>query len=320
MRPRGESYVPWQALLFPEEADNVGPARYMTGASVDADAAANEFGRIPQAQQHLIRRGSAIRFDRLAEGGRNEPLRVVVEMFDDGTEREVFLKPSARPEVGIEGMTNELLAACIAGHIRLPICEPVLVELQQEWIDSIPQPGIRELLAASSPVAFGSTSAGDGWRRWTTEDRATGERRATALSVFAFDAFVENADRLVSNPNLLVRGDEIRIIDHELCFRIRTLLFPPPRPWLEGNLERLVASGSNSHVFGPLLRGDRYVDVPALKAPWESLSDDALNAYGACIPPEWGAAAEAVTDALTHLREVRDRIDECLTEIKRALT
>jgi len=241
-------------------------------------------------------------------------------MFDDGSEREVFLKPSARPEVGIEGMTNELLAACLAGHLGLPVCEPVLVELSPDWISSIPQPSIRQLLTDSCPIAFGSTSAGDGWRRWTTEDRVIGDRRAAALGILAFDAFTENADRLVRNPNLLVQGDAIRMIDHELCFRIRMLLLPRPHPWQPGNLERLVNSGQDSHVFGPLLRGDRYIDVPALQPSWTSLSDEVLDEYGSWIPAQWASAAGAVTDALTHIRQVRDRIEECLIEVKRALT
>jgi hypothetical protein len=268
----------------------------------------------------LVRRGTAVRFDRLAEGGRNEPLRIVVEMDDDATEREVFLKPSGRPELGIEGMANELLASCVAGHLGLPICEPVLVQLSPEWIASVPQHGIREMLDNSCSIAFGSTSAGEGWRRWTSDDKILGDRRPVALGIFVFDAFTENSDRSVGNPNLLVRGDTFRIIDHELCFRIRMQLFPRPEPWREGYLTRLVAPGNDAHAFGTLLRGDRLIDVPALEAPWTSLSDEALSAYGALMPPEWGTAAAAIDDALTHLRQVRDRIDQCLAEVQRALT
>lgn len=268
----------------------------------------------------MIRRGAAVRFDRLAEGGRNEPLRVLVEIEEDGSEVEVFLKPSGRPEMGIEGMSNELLAACIAGHLGLPVCEPIVVELSSDWIASVPQPSLRDMLGRSCPIAFGSKSAGEGWRRWTPDDRVIGDRRPVALATFAFDAFIENNDRLVRNPNLLVRGDRLRIIDHELSFRLRMLLLPRPEPWREGYLARHVAPGADGHVFGGLLRGDRYIDVPALRPAWASLSDDVLSDYGACIPAEWGAAAGAVADALTHLKRVRDRIDECLAEVQRALT
>lgn len=267
----------------------------------------------------MIKRADAIRFDRLAEQGRNEPLRVTVET-DEGDELEVFLKPSGRPEVGFEGMANELLAACVAGHLGLPVCEPVAVHMSDAWIASIQNPSIQAVLQRSCPIAFASRAAGNAWRRWTGEDRLIGERRAVALGIFAFDSFTENRDRIVSNPNLLVRGDEFRIIDHELCFRIRQCLFPRPEPWRVGYLQDQVTPGASGHVFGALLRGDRHVEIEPLRAIWTSLSDDALKAYGACIPVEWVSAADAVGDALTHLRAVRDRIDECLLEIERALS
>lgn len=267
----------------------------------------------------MIRFAEAVRFDRLAEQGRNEPLRVTVET-EDGEELEVFLKPSARPEMGIEGMANELFAACIAGHLGLPICEPIAVRISADWVASIQDPNLRHVLNLSSSVAFGSVSAGSGWRRWTSDDKLIGQRRPTALAVFVFDAFIENRDRIVSNPNLLIRGDGFRIIDHELCFRIRQCLFPRREPWRVGYLHATTQPGVSGHVFGALLKADRYLDFEPLRPAWSSLSDDALNDYAACVPVEWADARDAIDDALTHLRAVRDRIDECLTEVERALT
>lgn len=267
----------------------------------------------------MIRYADAVRFDRVAEQGRNEPLRVTVEV-DDGEEIDVFLKPSARPEVGIEGMANEMLAACIGGHLALPVCEPIAVRISAEWINSIQDAGLRDLLRRSCPVAFGSVAAGNGWRRWTEDDKILGMRRPAALNIFTFDAFIENRDRLVSNPNLLVRGDAFRIIDHELSFRIRQCLFPRPEPWKIGYLQSAIQPGGTGHVFGALLRGDRHLEYNVLRPAWTSLSNDALSAYAAAVPIEWADAANAIEDALTHLRAVRDRIDECLAEVERALT
>lgn len=267
----------------------------------------------------MIRYADAVRFDRLAERGRNEPLRVTVET-DDGEEIDVFLKPSGRPEIGVEGMSNELLAACIGGHLRLPVCEPIAVRMSSEWVSSIQDPALRELLRRSCPVAFGSVAAGNGWRTWTENDTILGDRRPAALAIFAFDAFIENRDRIVSNPNLLIRGDAFKIIDHELCFRIRQCLFPRPEPWRIGYLQGAIQPGGTGHVFGTALRGDRHLAFEELRPAWSSLSNDALNDYAAAVPGEWADATSAVDDALTHLRAVRDRIDECLAEVERALT
>lgn len=264
----------------------------------------------------MIRVVQATRFDGLTEGGRNQPLRIAAE-DDGGEEIEVFLKPSGRPEIGIEGMANELLAAVIAGHLALPICEPVLVEISPDWIGAITDPTLRGLLAASCPLAFGSVSAGVGWRKWVSDDAISGPLRTTALGVLAFDTWIENRDRQCANPNLLCKGDAIRIIDHELSFRIRQCLFPRPQPWTVGYMQAMVEPGA--HVFGHALRGCRGLDVEPIRLGWSGLSDAALGAYGSVLPPEWNGAAGAWDDAITHLKAVRDRLDDCLNELVRAL-
>ena len=135
----------------------------------------------------MIRRAEAVRFDGVVdvEAGRNQPLMVTVEDAS-GEEAEVFLKPSARPELGVEGLANEVLAACVAGQLGLPICEPILVEMTPGWIATIPDAALRDVLGRSSPVAFGSRSAGPGWKGWAAKDHVLGERRPVATAIFFF--------------------------------------------------------------------------------------------------------------------------------------
>ena len=263
----------------------------------------------------MIAFGAAVRYDGESGAGRNRPLRVVVET-DDGAEHEVFLKPSGRPELSVAGLAHEALAACIAGRVGLPVCRPLLVELSPAWIASIPNDEVRQMLEISNPIAFGSTAAGVGWRQWSSEDILTAARRQTALEVFAFDSFIENPDRKPSNPNLLVKGDQFRIIDHELALFVRGI-FPQPSPWRVGYLDYMMQP--DRHVFAARLRGSP-LDLDVVRAAWSSLSDDELADYEASLPGQWAEAGESVTAALTHVRAVRDRIDECLVEIGRALT
>lgn len=156
----------------------------------------------------MIRVAEAIEFLGVASSGRNAPLLVVAETHD-GERLELFVKPSGRPELGIEGVANELFAACIAGHLELPICEPIIVSMAGEWINSIPDHNLQTVLRSSSELAFGSVSAGTGWRIWAQEDRIIGNRREPALGIFAFDAFTGNDDRRDEKPNLLIKGDEL---------------------------------------------------------------------------------------------------------------
>ena len=263
----------------------------------------------------MISRGIATRFDRIAEGGRNQPLLAEIET-DDGEFHEVYLKPSGRPELSVVALAHEALAACVAGRLGLPICRPFLVELSQEWIDAIPDPGTRAVLDDSNPIAFGSKSAGAGWLKWTAEEILNAGRRPVALGIFAFDLFSENPDRKPSNPNLLFRGDEFRIIDHELALLVR-MLFPRPTPWQRGYAD--IFLGPDKHIFAQKLRGS-VLDVEPIRQAWQGLSDEDLSAYVAAIPPEWAEATDSVAAAISHIRAVRDRIEECLAEVQRALS
>lgn len=75
----------------------------------------------------------------------------------------------------------------------------------------------------------------------------------------------------------------------------------------------------DAHVFANRLRGGD-LDLNAIRTAWSNLSDNDLADYEASLPWQWAEAGGAVTAALTHIRAVRDRIDECLVEIRRTLT
>jgi hypothetical protein len=263
----------------------------------------------------MIRRAIPIRFDRVADAGRNRPLLVTVETTD-GAEHEVFLKFSGRPELGVDGLANELLAVCLAGDLGLPVNEPFLVELTPEWIAAIPDADLRETLEQSVPLAFASKSAGPQWRIWSTADTLNALRHPMALQIFAFDAYIENDDRRPGNPNCLVRGNSFRIIDHELAFRINQKLFPKPEPWRAGYLERFI--GADGHIFGNGLRSRNH-DLGPIRGTWSGLSDARVEEYRGLLPAEWESGRPAWDAALTHLRTVRDRIEHCIAELERAL-
>lgn len=263
-----------------------------------------------------MRRAFPVRFDRVATTGRNKPLLVTVET-DDGIEHEAYVKASARPELGIEGLANEALAACLAADLGLPITEPFLVELDPQWVATIPDRETRAMLEASVPLGFGSKAAGPQWKVWSRGDKMLSVRSAMALRIFAFDTFIENDDRKPSNPNCLLKGDEIRIIDHELAFRIRMKLFPKPEPWKLGGLQRHISH--DGHLFGLALKG-LGLDFSNVKSTWSNLSDSHIMGYCSGMPTEWSAATEAVYAAVQHVRMVRDRLDDCLAEMQRVLT
>lgn len=266
----------------------------------------------------MIRQAVANRYDRKAESGRSEPLRVAVRT-DDGEEHEVFLKASRCPELTVESLVNEFLAACLAGDLGLPITEPFVTHLRADWIGSIHDAAVRKILQESVPVAFASKDAGRGWGLWSDADRLSSERRDAALAIFAFDAFIANDDRRPAKPNCKVKGDEFRIFDHELAFYVRQKVFPKLEPWKPGYLDQKVTRGPNGHIFGPQLKR-LCPDLRPLYASWSKLTVASFSEYGRMVPRQWAVASGAVDDAVKHLSTVRERLDECFTELQRALS
>lgn len=87
---------------------------------------------------------------------------------------------------------------------------------------------------------FASKNAGKQWKAWSPGDTVTKDRKAQALFTFCFDALFDNADRRASNPNLLVKGGQLRAIDHELSFAFTSLIIAPAPPWTTGGLEWMI--------------------------------------------------------------------------------
>lgn len=267
----------------------------------------------------MIRLATAVRYYGTvsAEAGRNRPLRVAVQTEDDEI-HDAFLKPSARREVGIAGMAVEAVAAMLAGDLRLPVCEPFLVRITSPFVEAVADPEAASTLEASCPIAFASKAAGSQWAPWTSEERILSDRLPMALAITAFDAFTENIDRGPSGkPNLFVRGDQFRIFDHELALRVRGL-FPPATPWKAGYLTKLTQAGG--HVLARKLKGSKELDFRVIEETWRTLSDERLDAYLTALPGAWAEAFPTIEAAINHLKNVRDRIVECIAELSRALT
>lgn len=268
----------------------------------------------------MIRRATAIGFSRQVAVGRTEPLRVTV-LTDNGAELEAVMKISTGMELGTEALMNEMLGSLLAADLGLAVQEPFFVELPVEFCESIPSPTLRARLASSCPLAFACLDAGKQWRSWNSTDRVSPAQESAAVSIMAFDAFTGNSDRRPGNPNLLVKDQEWRVIDHENSFSYRLRLFPPCQPWAVGNLTGMIAPGSPSeHVFASQLIGRRTLSFAQIRTNWDGLSDARLAQYDAMLPTEWEAARPHLLDALDHIRRVREAVDSCLSELERILS
>jgi hypothetical protein len=263
----------------------------------------------------MLTRVTAIELVRVAGNGRTKPVMLVCRDAE-GAEIELFAKLSARCEQGVVHLVREAIAACLAGDLGLPVPQPFLVELSPAWIAAVPEPGTRDAMAASSPVAFGSRLVGRQFAAWHSGVTLRAETVETALGIFVFDAIVQNVDRREGNPNCLVLGPHLRIFDHELAFAHKSILQWRP-PWQPGGLQALLTPGH--HIFRDKLC-KHALNFAAVRAAWAGLSDDRIDAYAAGLPPEWAEAADQVAASIALIKAARDHIDGCLNEVRRVLT
>ena len=253
-----------------------------------------------------------IRFHQSVGNGRTQPSRVTCEKADSSTV-EVIAKFSARCDLGVASLAMEVIAASLGADLGLPVATAYLLEVDQEWVESIADRDQKALIGQSNPMAFGSADFGNGFHIWSAGDGTNAELLETAAAIFAFDGFIVNPDRRPENPNCLIRGSQIRIFDHEAAFFYRGII-PWINPWQVGGL----AAMAGRHIFFDPLKGSG-VDLRAVEEAWGGLSEEQIASYQHAIPSDWGDAASAVDDAISLMQGVRNNIGEALDEVRRVL-
>lgn len=262
----------------------------------------------------MIERLSPIQFDRKAATGRTGPGFIVCEDMNEA-DVEVVVKLSSGCDRAETSLAMEVMCACLAGDLGLPIPQPYLVQMDPDWIESVNDHAWAQRARASSSVAFGSKRVPAGFGQWVAGTSMVEPLSSSAAAILLFDAIVDNPDRRGENPNCLQRGDQLRIIDHELCFGPLIIGWKPP--WMLAALQHFETPGA--HIFRDALHR-RAIEWEPIAAPWKELSDAQIADYEAAIPAEWAAALPAVRTAIDKIKSARDHIDECVSEVQRVLT
>lgn len=256
----------------------------------------------------------AVEFVKPMLNGKTSPCLLTCEQTD-GTTVEVVAKFSVGCERGVTSLAIEAIGACLAGDLGLPIPQPFIVNASSDFIDSVPDTAQQQRMRSSCPLAFGSRHVTGQYTVWTAGTLVSEIMRQYAAAILTFDGIIQNPDRRDQNPNCLVKGDEIRIFDHELSFPAGPIIGWRP-PWVTGGLDVLTQPGF--HIFRSGLKG-RAIDFEPIRSAWAGLSDARILSYSSILPREWGAANNPVATALQLIKDARDNIDACIVEIERVL-
>lgn len=266
----------------------------------------------------MIRTVDARIFVRFLSSGRTQPALCVCEGAD-AARIDVVVKRADRCDAGSASLAREAIAACLAGDLGLPVSEPLWVNVPAGLI---PDEGGRGEDSQGDSIAFGSTHVGHQFSTWPAGQPIGNGEQQIAAEVLIFDAVIQNYDRRPTNPNCLVRGVDIRLIDHEATFIYGrdAGVIGWLAPWLPGGMQALVDAGG--HIFLSSLR-EGAIDFDRIRASWQRITDAKLLEYRAAVHPSLAAdpAVMAQVDrALSLIRDARDQIDGCILETRRVIS
>ena len=165
-------------------------------------------------------------------------------------------------------------------------------------------------------IAYGSARVPSHFNAWYSGWQVSSKALPVLLLAFAFDAVVENPDRRPGNPNCLVSGDEIFLIDHELAFTPSQI--EQKSPWELGGLQYM--KGKEQHIFRcELVRRSRLLDFKQLRNRWTELDEGYLAECHSVIPQEWAGGQAVAEQAITQVCRAKENIDGLIDELRRIL-
>ena len=215
------------------------------------------------------------------------------------------------------GLVCEVFASLVADDLDLPIPEPFLVDITEEFARTIPNREISESITRSGGLNFGSRKLSPQFSTWPIARPIPLPLRPVAAEVLAFDGLLQNPDRRWNNPNCLVRGEEVAIFDHDLAFSFLAGVIGAKHPWQPGGLDFL-ASRPSRHVFFDGLKGTQ-LNFDRLAGAFESIDQNRLSEYSNAIPEQWRAGTDAAARIVAYIGQLKEHLSEAIAELAKLL-
>jgi hypothetical protein len=270
----------------------------------------------------MIEKLTAVEFLGRAETGRSRPMLCICEA-SDGREVGVYVKYQAfHGDLHLDHLVGELISNIFADDIGLPAAKPCVVEIGADFVDAIPSNTVfselKNALAGAPIKAFGSTQF-EPVRRWAKTDLVHKVQRREALKLYLFDTLVENSDRGIQNPNLLMHGSDFKVIDFGHSFQMCHQGADANQgklPWQNGGILNHYAGAMQHVMLEPAKAAEKQL-IDEFKNVLDGLTDDRIQSYLDCVPQSWGQeTALQIVDFLLSARansqEFIDRAKEVL--------
>lgn len=123
---------------------------------------------------------------------------------------------------------------------------------------------------------------------------------------------IQNPDRRADKPNVLWKGDQIYIIDHELGFSFLYDILPKAKPW-----EITKMNFMSNHLFFGNLKG-RSIQIERFAGAVETLTESVMDGIMSAIPGEWHS--DHFGKMNEHIMEIVNHVNSFIDEVRRSLS
>lgn len=256
-------------------------------------------------------RVSANAFHKKIPFGRSKPDVVSCANTQTGVADYFVVKLTSAMQLGAATLSCEVISSHLASLLGIQVPSAAVVDVSAAFAGTIEDPFDQARYKKSQGLNFGTEYLIGGWATWPAGKIIGTNLRQTCLEAFAFDALLQNTDRRIDNPNLLYRGDDVMLYDHELAFSNYFLLGSPEKKALKTeNLDFL-----RKHVFFSGLKGEA-VDLTRMEGALRAVDAASLAAIKADVPPPWqGPSLDPILGYLAELTANPDRLTRVVQEL-----
>ncbi|MEA5427329.1 HipA family kinase [Arcicella lustrica] len=246
--------------------------------------------------------------------GTTQPMLIRGVDIDSGARNQYVVKFMKAPRMSPSSACYEILGVWIGKELGLNVSEPVLVNINQEFVDSIAGRNGYQNARNSIGINYGSVYVEGYMELPNGKSLLSSQLLEEAKQIFAFDMFISNADRGAGKPNVLTNGNNFMIYDHELAFSFIMLLpfLRNKTPWVLGEAEREMYE---KHHFYPYLRNSN-IDFNEFTERFLEIDDYFWKRVSKFIPNEWySEQIQEIKEYLKVITEHRKTFAEQLTKV-----
>ncbi len=214
--------------------------------------------------------------------------------------------------MGVKASARELLASFIAMQLDLSVPNPVLIKINQAFVQTL-QGNDSYINAGDSLDLNVGYKYMEGYFDLIRNQPISDVQRLQINQIFPFDIFISNVVRRTENLNLLTDGSSLLIFDHQSAFDFLSESYKNKTPWEFRPQDR---DWIRNHLFFPYLK-NKFPDFSILVNKLSRLDDNFWKKVFSLIPDEW--ETEELEEIKTHLQAIITHKDLFLQSLKNVL-